>query len=365
MTKNGERFSAASAYLESAKNRKNLEIRSSVQVTKVIIGEHTKEAQGVEFLHEGQLFTASAGKEVILAAGTINSGKLLLLSGIGPHEELKPLHIECLSDLKVGKNLLHHVVFPGLKYVFDDIHYSKTSGYYSKEIDYLRNGRGPLSSTGVDVIGFIKTEYSKGRHLYPDVEMLVTSSSIGDNLSNNLTDDHLHVPKKQITINLILLHPKSRGTLSLHTNNPFDYPLINLNDFSDKEDYDIETLLSAIRTIQKVLQSQHLQQLGLSYQDIIPSCSVYDVYSDDYWKCAIKHLSISIGEVTSSAPMGEEKEGAFEDSVVDLKLRVHGIEKLRVADDSVIPVSISGHLAAIKMVIGEKCANLIKEEWTK
>uniref|UniRef100_A0AAR5Q9H8 Glucose-methanol-choline oxidoreductase N-terminal domain-containing protein n=1 Tax=Dendroctonus ponderosae TaxID=77166 RepID=A0AAR5Q9H8_DENPD len=365
MTKNGERYSAASAYLKSAKDRKNLEIRSLVQVTKLIIGEHTKEAQGVHFFHEGQLFTASASKEVILAAGTINSGKLLLLSGIGPHDELKPLNIECLSDLKVGKNLIHHVVFAGLKYVYVDANHLKTSGYYSKEIDYLRNGRGPLTSTGVDVIGFIKTEFSKGRHLYPDVELLVTSSQIGDNLSNKISEENIHDLKKQITINLILLHPKSRGTLSLHTNNPFDYPLINLNDFSDKEDYDIKTLLSAIRTTQKLLQSQHLQPLGLSYQGIIPRCSEYDVYSDDYWTCAIKQLSISIGEVTSSAPMGEEKEGSFGSSVVDLKLRVHGIDKLRVADDSVIPVSISGHLAAIKMVIGEKCADLIKEEWTK
>ncbi|KAH1011254.1 hypothetical protein HUJ04_000666 [Dendroctonus ponderosae] len=351
MTKNGERYSAASAYLKSAKDRKNLEIRSLVQVTKLIIGEHTKEAQGVHFFHEGQLFTASASKEVILAAGTINSGKLLLLSGIGPHDELKPLNIECLSDLKVGKNLIHHVVFAGLKYVYVDANHLKTSGYYSKEIDYLRNGRGPLTSTGVDVIGFIKTEFSKGRHLYPDVELLVTSSQIGDNLSNKISEENIHDLKKQITINLILLHPKSRGTLSLHTNNPFDYPLINLNDFSDKEDYDIKTLLSAIRTTQKLLQSQHLQPLGLSYQGIIPRCSEYDVYSDDYWTCAIKQLSISIGEVTSSAPMGEEKEGSFGSSVVDLKLRVHGIDKLRVADDSVIPVSISGHLAAIKMVI--------------
>ncbi|XP_066261293.1 glucose dehydrogenase [FAD, quinone]-like [Euwallacea similis] len=355
MAKNGQRFSTTDAYLQQAQNRKNLEIKPFTQVTKIIISEHTKEARAVKFIHEGHHFKASATKEIILAAGAVNTAKLLLLSGVGPQTHLQESHIEPVINLKVGENLIHHPMFPGLSFAYSDSQYVEPPFYYSKEIDYLRNGRGPLVANGVDVVGFIKTEHSKGRHLYPDVELLITSTQ----------NDHPAELNRKLTVNLILLHPKSRGSLQLHTNDPLYHPFINLNDFSDKHDDDVETMLAAVKTIQKLMKSHHLEKLGLHpIHQKIHECDNYEP-SDDYWRCAIKHLTVSTGEVTSSAPMGVDKDGHYGDSVVDLKLRVHGVEKLRVADDSVIPVSISGHLTAVKMVIGEKCADLIKEEWAK
>ncbi|KAL1502403.1 hypothetical protein ABEB36_007549 [Hypothenemus hampei] len=357
MTKKGERFSAASAYLKPAEHRKNLIIKPKTHVTKIEISDHTKEARSVQFIHDGHLFSATASKEIILASGTINTAKLLLLSGIGPEEDLKHLKIQPVKDLKVGQNLIHHTVFP-LTYLYNypPSHEAEPPFYYSKEIDYLRNGKGPLTSNGVDLVGFIKTEYSKGRMLYPDVELLLTSSQ-----HEELNSEQ--AKKKKINIYLILLHPKSRGTLNLQENS-IDHPLIDLKDFSDPHDEDINTLVSAIRTVQKLMQ--HLHQRGMNLkQENVYNCTAYTEDSDDYWKCAIKHFSTSFGEITGSAPMGMDKDGHIGDSVVDLKLRVHGIEKLRIADDSVIPVSISGQLTAVKMVIGEKCADLIKEEWYK
>lgn len=367
MTQHGERYSAAEAYLKQAKKRKNLQIHPLSQVTKILISEHTKEARGVQFLHDGHLFTASADKEIILASGAINSAKLLLLSGIGPHDELKHLKIEPVADLQVGKHLIHHAVFP-ITYLYNTTHHTEPPFYYSKEIDYLRNGRGPLTSTGIDVISFIKTEYSKGRHAYPDVELLVTSDPTKQQFIDLRTiDGTIEIdPKggKSFKVNLILLHPKSRGTLKLHSHEPLDHPLIDLNDFSDEHDDDIETLLSAVRTTQKILHTHPFEKLDLHHL-VFENCKAYEIDSPDYWRCAIKHRSVSIGEVTSTAPMGAEKDEKFGEFVVDSHLRVHGVEKLRVADDSVIPVSISGHLTALKVVIGEKCADLIKEEWAK
>ncbi|XP_050302404.1 glucose dehydrogenase [FAD, quinone]-like [Anthonomus grandis grandis] len=366
-TKKGQRFSAASAYLSSADNRNNLHISTQSQVTKILISEHTKEARGIQFVKNGSFYKATASKEIILSAGTINSATLLLLSGIGPQEQLKKLDIDTYQDLKVGQGLVHHVLFPGMSYSFNGTGYAETPFYYSKEIDYLRNGRGPLTSNGVDLIGFIKTEYSAGRHQYPDVELLITSEAVEEKYKQ-VKEDNASVSSsdqlRKVTISLILLHPKSRGTITLHSKSPYDHPLIDLNDFH--EEADIETLLSAIRSTEKILEATCLQSLNLQHlHKDLESCKDYDSNSDDYWRCAIKYLSTSIGDLSGSAPMGLDKNGDFGQSVVDLKLRLHGVEKLRVADDSVIPVSISGNTAAVKFVIGEKCADMIKDEWIK
>lgn len=350
-TKKGQRFGVTEAYLEPAMIRKNLVVKPFAQVTKIIISEHTKEARAVQFVQDGINFKATALKEIILAAGAVNSAKLLLLSGIGPHKDIHPV-----ANLQVGRNLIHHPVFPAFTFTFNDHRYDETPLYYSKEIDYLRNGGGPLTSNGVDLIGLIKTEHSKLRLPYPDVELLIS------NTDNDLDKVYHGHQNRKLTINLVLLHPKSRGSLTLHKNEP----QIDLGDYSDPHEDDVNTLLAAVRSTQKLLKHLRVEDLGLKlYDNIVPHCTDYHEDSDDYWRCAIKHRSVSWGEISGTAPMGVvEHEGEFGDSVVDGRLRVHGVEKLRVADDSVVPVSISGHMTALKMVIGEKCADLVQEDWS-
>lgn len=161
------------------------------------------------------------------------------------------------------------------------------------------------------------------------------------------------------TIHVNLLHPKSSGLLTLHDKDPLHHPLIDTRSLSDADKRDVETLLAGIHNALKIANSQTMQKLGVVLNPSkLPGCAHYE--HDDYWKCAIRHLTINLGAVTGSVRMGAKIE---EGACVDDHLRVHGIHKLRVADSSIIPVTISGHLTAVNAVIGEKLAELLKHHW--
>ncbi|KAJ8985230.1 hypothetical protein NQ317_018259 [Molorchus minor] len=368
-TKNGRRQSAAQAYLVPAHARKNLVVRPLSQVVQIIVSPHTKECHGVKYVHDGHLYVVRAAKEVILAAGAINSPQLLLLSGIGPHEDLDHLDIHPAVDLKVGHGLKDHIAFIGLNFVFNETKKEVTEAE-DVVVDYLKNGKGPLTSTGAEVLGFLKTELSKDKSDYPDVEFLITTDLY------NKGHEHLrHLKiKKEVydavwgplegktgfTIGVVLLHPKSTGVLALHDSDPLHHPLINPNYLNDEDDRDVETILAGIHKALRLAHAEALQKLGIHLNhNRVPGCE-HDELDDSYWKCAIRHLSVSLGDVSGTARMGPETDKA---AVVDHKLRVYGVHKLRVADASVIPVSISGHLMAPTIMIGEKAADLIKEDW--
>ncbi|XP_060533184.1 glucose dehydrogenase [FAD, quinone]-like [Cylas formicarius] len=369
MAKEGKRIGVVDAYLKLCGQRKNLDVKLGSEVLKVIVGEHTKETSGVEFLHQGQLYSVRASKEVILSAGAINTAKLLLLSGLGPKEDLDEVKVNHLIDLKVGRNLKDHVIFNGLSYMLNQTE-SKPPCEYSESTDYLRNGKGPLTSPGIELIGFIKTNRSKVKQDAPDVEIFVTKDIYEQRLVNlrlkpDLQETLFTSPqhKQGFTLNLMLLHPKSKGSLKLKDNDPLCQPDIDLNSLSDEDEEDIDTLLAGVRQVQQLIETDEVQKLGVkaNYKKL-PACNKHEFDSDDYWKCAIRHLSSNAGHVTGSARMGSPND---ERAVVDLKLKVHGVSGLRVADDSVIPVTISGHLTALKLAIGERASELILEEWLK
>lgn len=165
--------------------------------------------------------------------------------------------------------------------------------------------------------------------------------------------------KQGFTIQIVLLHPKSTGLLTLHDKDPLHRPIIETNALTDVDDHDVETILAGIHWALNLAHSKTLQKLGLQLNSHkLPKCEHYE--KDDYWKCVIRHLSTNLGEVTGTVKMGTKPE---EGACVDNKLRVHGVHKLRVADASIIPVTISGHLTAPNYVIGEKAADLLKHDW--
>lgn len=167
------------------------------------------------------------------------------------------------------------------------------------------------------------------------------------------TKDH-----DNFNIEVTLLHPKSTGQLKLHDTDPLHHPLINTNSLTDPDDSDLETLLAGIKKALKLVDTHSVQKLGVHLNaKKVPGCDQHD---DDYWKCAIRHLSVNKGHITGTARMGTEHD---KEAVVDEHLRVLGVHKLRVADSSVIPVTISGNLVGPSIVIGERAAHLIKEDW--
>lgn len=164
---------------------------------------------------------------------------------------------------------------------------------------------------------------------------------------------------KGFTIQIDLLHPKSTGTVTLYDKDPLHHPLINSHSLTDIDEHDVETLLAGVHSALKLAHSEILQKLEVTVNPHkLPGCEHHE--KDDYWRCAIRHLSTNLGRVTGTVKMGTKPE---EGACVDNKLKVHGVHKLRVAGTSIIPVTISGQLTAPTVVIGEKAADVIKHDW--
>lgn len=369
--KKGKRHSTAQAYLEPAMKRPNLDVQPLSHVIKILITPHNKEATGVLYLKDGKLHAAKARKEVILSAGTVNSAQLLKLSGIGPKEELEHFEIPIIKDLPVGLSLKDHIAFFGLDFIYNGTYQPKVQDKeYDPVLDYLKNGNGILTSTGPEIISFFKTKASKQTINLPDIELffvhkvLTSTPELNPFRIKQQVFDSLWKPvegKTAINTAVVLLHPKSTGSVKLQDKDPLHLPIVDLNQLTDPDDHDLETLVEGVKEAAKIFDSKTMLDLGLTLNpNPISGCESYKVGSDEYWKCAIKHLSISLRHVVGTAKMGPVTD---KEAVVDNKLRVYGVHKLRVADASVIPVTLTGHTMAPAVMIGEKASDLIKNDW--
>lgn len=358
------------AYLLPEITRKNLVVKPLSQVIKIIISPHTKEAYGVKYLHDGKLYIAKAAKEVIVAAGAINTAQLLLLSGIGPKEELEKLDIHVAEDLNVGRDFKDHIAFVGVNYVLNG---TATESAEAKEelIAYLKSGEGPLTSVNVEGLGFIRTAISKEKPDYPDVELIFVPQAynVGYEKLKHLnlkpeTYDSVWKPiegKRAFTIAVVQTQPKSRGSVTLKSKDPLSHPVVSPNQLSDADDHDLSTILAGVHKALEYGRTEAFRKLGAHLNTHqVHGCEHYEIDTEAYWKCAIRFLSVSLRHPSGTARMGPETDA---EAVVDKKLRVRGVHRLRVADASVIPVSITGHINAPVVMIGEKAADLIKEEW--
>ncbi|XP_018330738.1 glucose dehydrogenase [FAD, quinone] [Agrilus planipennis] len=369
-TKHGKRNSVAQAYLQPAKKRHNLNIKPLSQVVEILINPHTKEASGVKYIHDGKLYVAKAEKEVILSAGAYNSPQLLMLSGIGPKEDLEHLEIPVVADLPVGKHLKDHISFIGMDFILNK-EKDKPTDPHEDLVQWLKEGKGPLASIRAEGLGYIRTEVSKDPEDYPDIEIIFSPKSrkIGEEKARNIRVkkeiyDGLWRPledKETFSIEVMLTHPKSTGTLKLKSKNPFHPPLLDARQLTDPDNHDLETMLAGVKKALEIPKTHAFQKYGAHLNEHpIPGCEALEFGSENYWKCAIRHLSVSLRHTTGTCRMGPKHD---KDAVVDNKLKVHGIHKLRVADASVIPVSISGHTNAAAIMIGEKAADIIKHDW--
>lgn len=369
-TKFGHRQSAAEAYLKPASRRSNLNIKTFSHVIKILIDPMTKEATGVLYLRNKKLYSVKATKEVIISSGTFHSPKLLMLSGIGPKKQLEKLGIPVLQDLNVGQYFKNHVGFFGLDYIYNGTIPQYTPSELDEVVDYLKNGKGRLSTNGFETIGYIRTNLSPYEKR-PDLEIFFMENYLsGDSNYNPLRyEDNVFQKiwkpvedKIAINVGLLLAHPKSQGTLSLRDKDPFHEPLIDPNQLSDSGNVDLNTLLQGIRFAIKFMDTKAMKKLNLAINDNpVPGCEQYLWGCDDYWKCAIRHLSISFRHQTGTCKMGPKSD---KNAVVDNALRVYGIKRLRVADSSIIPVTTSGHTMAPTIMIGENAADLIKSYWS-
>lgn len=367
----GMRCSSATAFLLPAKRRPNFHVIKNAHVTKIEMNEEGK-ADTVKFMIDGKQYAAKAKKEIVLSAGAINTPQILILSGIGPEDHLNTLGINTIKDLPVGHNLQDHLIVP---YVLA-FHKSRAEVQTLEELSdwmymYAMHRVGPLSSIGAtDLVGFINTlNNTEGQ--FPDIQLHYVSflkqapklqfflETLGydDEIIESVLDASQDA---EILICLVtLLNPKSVGKIELRSSNPFEMPKIFTNYLEEEED--VDTVLRGIRHKQKFLTTKNFEMHEMEEVKLnIPGCSDLEYDSDDYWKCYISHMSTTLYHPVGTAKMGPDSDN---EAVVDSQLLVKGVKGLRVADASIMPKIISGNTNAPTIMIGEKAADFIKEEW--
>ncbi|KAF5277885.1 hypothetical protein FQA39_LY06037 [Lamprigera yunnana] len=365
-TKNGKRDSVGRSFLDPIQHRSNLNIHAESLVTKIIIDPRTKTANGVIFAYKGRYYNAKAGKEIILSAGSINSPQLLMLSGIGPRFHLHSKGIPLIQHLSVGSHLQDHAAYFALEFVTN---YTEPAKTLRENVESFLNSRGPLTIPGNSQgLGFYQTKLAKTPG-YPDIELVMNPSNSTNDFAqriyhyNNQTYNNIFKiinPKQTFSIIVVLLHPKSKGNVRLKSKNPFDYPLINPKLLSDVNNEDIETMYQGIQLALEIVGTKSFQKLNatLLYAPL-PICKKYRYLSRAYWYCQLRQLTTHIYHPTGTCRMGPNSSMG---AVVDSNLKVHGIKNLRVADASIIPQPISGHTNAAAIMIGEKVADILKND---
>ncbi|CAH0548915.1 unnamed protein product [Brassicogethes aeneus] len=377
--RDGYRCSTEKAFLRPARERPNLKILAQARAIKILINPKTNSAFGITYVKNRQYFNAYAKKEVILSAGAFNSPQLLMLSGIGPKEHLQELDIPLVKDLPVGQKLYDHLTFFGQVFTVNQsiVNLQKAVTQPSAFVELLFKGRGPLTSLGgVEALAYIKTNVSRDPDpSFPDVEIIF----VGGSLSTDNGDFYRKTFKVSDEIyNAVfgplengftwmgipmLVHPRSVGYLKLKSKNPYHWPKFYGNYFTDPENLDIKTFIAAIREVQRISDSPSMQKYGSTLVTTkIPGCQHHTFNSDEYWECSLRHISATLHHQVATCKMGPSHDP---EAVVDSKLRVYGVKRLRVVDSSVIPMPPTAHTNAPSVMIGEKASDLIKEDWIK
>lgn len=339
-TRNGIRHSTSLAYLRPAMRRPNLQVITRAYATRLL--RKGKRIEGVEFMHRGRSGTVRATRDTILAGGPINSPQLLMLSGIGPADQLRSHGIKVMNDLPgVGQNLQDHLEITVQMECTQPVSIYKYynllgKGYVGARWLFTRTGIGATNQ--FEAGGFIR---SREGVPYPDLQYHFFPMAVRyDGKSpNNSHGFQAHIGP---------MRSKSMGWVKLRSSDPADAPRIQFNYMQQKEDW--EEFRAGVRLTREVLAQEAFKPYA--GQELSPGPDVNsDAEIDAYLKQAVE---------SSYHPCGTCKMGSDELSVVDTECRVHGIEGLRIVDSSIMPSIVSGNLNAPTIMMAEKAADIIR-----
>ena len=337
--KNGRRWSTAKAYLEPAMGRPNLHLEINAQTTKVIL--EGKRAVGVAYRQGGREKQARAGREVLLAAGAVQSPQLLELSGIGDPAVLGAHGIEVVHALAgVGANYQDHYIVRQTWKVKQPITLNEqTRGFFiAKEVlKYAFTRKGIMTFPGGILSGYVRTRPEVAG---PDVQYTIVHASFKD-VKKRVFDTH-----PGMTIAPCQLRPDSRGTIHIKSSNPQAAPAIRGNFLAEENDQ--RTIVAGMKIVGAPALAAY------AGDEIDPG---RDVNTDDEFLAFARAYGNTVYH-----PVGTCKMGSDPMAVVDDRLKVHGIEGLRVIDASVMPTLVSGNTNAPTIMIAEKAADMLKQD---
>jgi choline dehydrogenase len=313
----GRRQSTATAYLRPALDRPNLSVHMGAVARRLAV--RGRRCTGVEYIHDGKPTWAGAGTDVVLAAGAVDSPRLLLLSGIGPSDELRDVRIEPVLDLPgVGRNLQDHIMLAGIRM-------------------QAERPLPPPSGNYAESTLFAKTDAAQTR---PELQIVQIQ-----------LDYHLRWQKpldNAFSFGIGHMRPRSRGTVRLASADPGAAPLIDPRYLS--EDYDQDQLIAGIEEVDRLVSTGAFDEWGGRCET-----EVLVQLSRVALETVVRDAVSSFFHLAGTCRMG-----VGDDAVVDPELRVHGLDGLRVADASVMPTIVSSNTNATTMMIAEKAADLIK-----
>ncbi len=343
--RNVRRESAATAYLKPARNRKNLTVITRATASRVLM--ESNRAVGIEYFHnKKEKRSLYANREVVLSGGAANSPKLLLLSGIGPADELKALGIDVVHNLPgVGKNFQDHMDVYIAAECSQPVSYNGEDRWHKAimhGIQYLLYKTGPVTACVAEAGCFVYSKEFSGEDVRsPDIQIHCLPAYVVDH-------GRKRIKGHGITINTCNLRPKSIGSVTLRSANPLDSPAIDPNFLDDPYDWKIS--IAGFKWGRKILSSPSFKPY--IKRELMPGI---ESQSDEEIKDYIRKWS-----KTDYHPVGSCKMGSDDMAVVDTQLRVHGINGLRVIDASIMPTLISGNTQAPSIMVGEKGAAIIK-----
>ncbi len=337
--RNVRRSSASIAYLNPARGRKNLTIRTGAQVLKIIV--EKGRAVGVELAGEG---VVRAERELILSSGAIGSPRLLMLSGIGPADHLKSAGVTVVFDQPgVGSNLQDHLDL----FVIAECTGPHTYDRYAKPhlsvlagLQYILSKTGPVASSLFETGGFW---YADPEARSPDIQFHL-------GLGSGIEAGVAAMENGGVTLNSAYLRPRSRGTVRLSSADPLAAPLIDPNYWEDP--YDREMSIRGLKLAREIMRQDALKPFVKAERLPGPEVST----DEDYFNYACAHAK------TDHHPAGTCRMGSDPAAVVDPRLRFNGIEGLRVVDASIMPTVVSSNTNAPTIMIAEKAADMIRAD---